>query len=176
MKTSKSIVLAVTLMLASAPILAGEARVAVGAFTLAGGIDVHLNFRAEVSHWQYGLRFVTWTDEWETASGTEVSETTTIKVGPTLNYLFTPAARGSWYLGAAVLHWTQDEKSSRTGTSDKASTVAPFFGGGYTGKMGARSYYNLGLFLSPATLSTQTADTTEETTGADIQLQLGIAF
>jgi hypothetical protein len=176
MKTSKSIVLAAALMLASPPILAGEARVAVGAFILGGGIDLDLNYRFEGSHWQYGFRFVTWTDQWETASGTELSETTNIKIGPTLNYLFAPAARGSWYLGASVLHWTQDEESSRTGTTDKASTVAPFFGGGYTGRIGARGYYNLGLFLSPAKLSTQTADTAEETTGADIQLQLGIAF
>lgn len=176
MKTSNSIVLAAALMLASPPILAGEARVAVGAFILGGGIDLGLNYRFEGSHWQYGFRFVTWTDQWETASGTELSETTNTKIGPTLNYLFAPAARGSWYLGASVLHWTQDEESSRTGTTDKASTVAPFFGGGYTGRIGARGYYNLGLFLSPAKLSTQTADTAEETTGADIQLQLGIAF
>src|SRR5687767_11551314 len=112
MKTSKSIVLAAALMLASPPMLAGEARVAVGAFILGGGIDLDLNYRFEGSHWQYGFRFVTWTDQWETASGTELSETTNIKIGQTLNYLFAPAARGSWYLGASVLHWTQDEESS----------------------------------------------------------------
>lgn len=172
----KSTILAAVLTLAVAPVHAGEARMAVGAFILGGGIDLHLSYRAQNSRWQYGLRYVTWTDEWETVGGTTVSETTTTKIGPTLNYLFTPDSRGSWYLGASVLHWTQDESSSRTGTSDKASTVAPFFGGGYTARLGSRGYYNFGLYFSPAKLSTQTSDTAEETTGADVQLQIGFAF
>jgi hypothetical protein len=53
--------------------------------------------------------------------------------------------------------------------------MAPFFGGGYA-RRGGIGYWNFGLFLSPAKLTTQTADTAEETTGADVQLQLGLAF
>jgi hypothetical protein len=42
--------------------------------------------------------------------------------------------------------------------------------------MGKVGYYNFGMFFSPAKLSTQTADSAEETTGADVQLQVGFAF
>jgi hypothetical protein len=42
--------------------------------------------------------------------------------------------------------------------------------------LGSSLYYHWGLFLSPAKLSTQTADSAEETTGADAQLLLGFTF
>lgn len=169
------IISALVLLLAAAPLRA-ELRAGIGAFTLGGGLDVHLSYRPQHSHWMYGLRFARWTDEWETASGTALSATTTTKVGPTVNYLFRPESRGSWYVGMSLLHWTQAERSPRTGTSGTASKVAPFFGGGYTGLLGQSFYYHWGLFLSPAKLSTQTADSAEETTGADAQLLLGFTF
>lgn len=97
-------------------------------------------------------------------------------IGPTLNYLFTQHARGSWYVGASVLYWEQREESLRTGTSGKDSAVAPFFGGGYTGRLGKTGFYNMGLFVSPIELTTQTADTSQTGNGADVQLQLGFAF
>ena len=71
------------------------------------------------------------------------------------------------------MRWVQEEKSSRTTTRGRDQTTAP--GGGYA-RRGGIGYWNFGLFLSPAKLTTQTADTAEETTGADVQLQLGLAF
>jgi hypothetical protein len=166
---------AFALTLATSPAQAGEVSAAIGIFTFSDGLDLQVGYRPDESHWQFGYRFVRWTEEFE-FGGTELTETTTTKTGPLVNYYFRPEAQGSWYLGAALLHWTQDEKSVRTGTRDKDSKLAPFFGGGYRGKLGGAVYYNLGLFLSPAKLTTRTADSTEETTGADVQVQLGVAF
>lgn len=174
-RRSAMMISALVLLLAATPLRA-ELRAGIGAFTLAGGLDVQLSYRPQQSHWTYGLRYARWTDEWETPSGTALSESTTTKVGPTINYLFRPESRGSWYVGMSVLHWTQTERSPRTGTSGTASKIAPFFGGGYTGLLGRSLYYHWGLFLSPAKLSTQTADSAEETTGADAQLLLGFTF
>jgi hypothetical protein len=157
------------------PLQAAEWRLAAGIFMFSG-VDAHLSVRPQGSGWQLGVRALRYTEEWETAAGTSLSKTTTTKVGPQLNYLFSPEARGSWYLGASVLRWTQQESSPRTGTSGRDETTAPFFGGGYSGRLGGRMFYNLGILLSPAKLSTQTADSAEETTGADIQLQFGLAL
>ncbi len=168
-------VLAALALTIAAPLHAAEWRVAVGVFMFQG-VDVQLSVRPEQSRWQYSLRAVRYTEEWETASGTSLSETTTTKVGPQLNYLFSPEARGSWYLGVSLLKWTQRESSPRTGTSGKDETTAPFFGGGYSGRLGTRMFYNFGILLSPAELSTETADSAEQSTGADVQLQLGLAF
>jgi hypothetical protein len=154
---------------------AGEISAALGVFTLSDGLDLQASYRPEHSPWQLGYRFVRWTEGFEFA-GTGLTETTTTQTGPLVNYLFRPEARGSWYVGVALLHWTQEEKSVRTGTRDKASTFAPFFGGGYRRRLNGSLYYNVGLYLSPAKLTTQTADSTEESTGADIQVQLGVAF
>ena len=172
----KAIFLATALTIA-APLHAAEWRAGVGFFALSeDGIDVHVSVRPEQSRWQLGFRALRYTEEWQTSSGTSISKTTTTKAGPQVNYLFSPEARASWYVGMSVMKWVQEEKSSRTATRGKDQTTAPFFGGGYSGRLGKAGYYNLGVFFSPATLSTQTADTAEESTGADVQVQLGFAF
>jgi hypothetical protein len=171
------ILIALAFSTATAVVHAAEWRIAAGIFMLSeDGIDVHVSVRPEQSRWQLGVRALRYTEEWETTSGTSVSKTTTTKAGPQINYLFSPHERGSWYLGVSVMKWIQEEKSSRTGTRGRDQTTAPFFGGGYSGRIAGFGYYNLGLFFSPASLSTQTADTAEETTGADVQVQFGLAF
>ena len=171
------------LVLASSPAGAeaqeprGELRVAIGVFLFADdGLDFHVGYRPQQSRWQYGLRLARWTDEWETASGIGLTQTTKTLAGPTLNYFFRPEARGSWYLGASLLRWSQEERSLSGGGSDKDATTAPFFGGGYSGRLGGSFYYNWGIFLSPSRLETRTADSEEQSTGADVQLQIGVAF
>ena len=72
--------------------------------------------------------------------------------------------------------FSRSDSSSPWVAGGKDETTAPFFGGGYSGRLGSAFFYNLGLLLSPAKLSTQTADSAEESTGADIQVQLGLAF
>lgn len=171
----RAVLAAWVLTLASASVQAGETRLAVGALTFAPGLDLHLTWRAEESHWQFGLRAVRYSDEFQ-FYGVSLTETTTTMAGPTLNYLFTPHSHASWYLGASLLYWEQREKSLRTGTSGEDSAVAPFFGAGYTGRLGRTGFYNMGLFVSPVELTTQTADSLTTGNGADVQLQLGIAF
>jgi len=174
--TRKSLV-ALLLATAAPALHAAEWRLGAGVFMLSeDGIDVHVSVRPEESRWQFGVRALRYTDVWETCTGITVSKTTTTEVGPQLNYLFSPASARSWYVGLSVMNWTQDETSARTGTRSRQHTTAPFFGGGYSGRMGSFGYYNFGAFFSPAKLSTQTADTAEETTGADMQLQVGFAF
>jgi hypothetical protein len=176
MVTIRQLAVALLLTLVASPLPAGEFRIGIGPLIFVeDGLDFHVSYRPEQSHWQYGLRVLRYTDEF-TFHLTTLTKTTTTQVGPTLNYLFTPEQRGSWYVGVSLLYWEQLEKSTRTGTSDKDSTTAPFFGGGYTRKMGTAGYFNFGLFLTPVSLSTRTADSSEESTGADVQLQLGFAF
>lgn len=173
----RALVCALALALASPYSQAGETRLAVGALTFAPGLglDLHVTHRADESPWQFGLRAVRWSDEFQFA-GTSLTETTTTMIGPTLNYLFTPRAQASWYVGTSLLYWEQREKSLRTGTSGKDSAVAPFFGAGYTRRLGTSGFYNVGLFVSPVELSTQTADSSQTGNGADVQLQFGIGF
>jgi hypothetical protein len=132
---------------------------------------------AEVSAstWQVGYRFVRWTEAFE-FRGTVLTETTNMKTGPTLSYLFTPASPRSWYLGAALYRWTREEESERTGSVGKAATTTPFLGGGYRGRFGTYGYFNLGLLLTTKKLTTETLDSSEESTGADAQVQIGFAF
>jgi hypothetical protein len=160
---------------AAARVAAGEVTATLGVFTLSDGLDVQLGYRADHSRWQLGYRFVRWTEEFEFRE-TVLTQTTTMKTGPTLNYLFTPSSRASWYLGVALYRWTQEEQSARTGTIGKDSTTAPFFGGGYRGRFGGYGYFSVGLLLSPAKLTTTTVDSSEESTGADAQVLIGVAF
>lgn len=166
---------ALALALGASAARAGEVSASLGVFTLARGLDLQLGYRADGSPWQLGYRFVRWTETFE-FRGTELTDTTTTMTGPLVNYLFSPGAQRSWYVGAALYKWSQEEESLRTGTTGKDSRVAPFFGGGYRGVLGGRWYFNLGLYLSPSKLTTRTADSMEEKTGADVQVQLGIAF
>ena len=166
---------AMAVALAALPARAGELSATLGVFTLSDGLDLQLGYRPDNSRWQVGYRFVRYSEEFEVLS-TVVTRTENTKAGPTLSYLFTPDARASWYVGAALYKWAREERSARTGTVGKDSTTAPFFGGGYRGRLGRYAYYNLGLLLSPAKLTTATADSSEESTGADAQVQIGFAF
>ena len=175
--TTRRTLFALALAAATPALHAAEWRVGAGVGMLwEDGLDLHLSVRPEESRWQFGVRALRYTDTWETGSGSLIGKTTTTMVGPQLNYLFSPESARSWYLGVSVMKWTQDETSARTGTRGRQQTTAPFFGGGYSGRLAKIGYYNFGLFFSPAKLSTQTADSAEETTGADIQLQIGLAF
>jgi hypothetical protein len=166
---------ALALALGSCAARAGEVSASLGIFTLSRGLDVQVGYRADGSPWELGYRFVRWTETFE-FRGAELTDTTTTKTGPLVNYLFSPGAQRSWYVGAALYKWSQKEESLRTGTTGEDSRVAPFFGGGYRGAFLGRSYFNLGAYLSPTKLTTRTADSMEETTGADLQVQLGITF
>ena len=82
---------------------------AVGALTFAPGLDLHLTWRAEESHWQLGLRAVRYSDEFQ-FYGVSLTETTTTMAGPTLNYLFTPHSH------ASSTTWTASVPSSTSST------------------------------------------------------------
>jgi hypothetical protein len=147
---------------------------ALSASTLHAG-EIDLRYQPEKSRWADGVRVIRSTDEFA-LNGEALTKTNTTKAGPALTYLFSPESRRSWYLGASLMQWKQTEKSLRTGTSDSASSTAPFFGGGYRGKVGNSFYYELGLLLSPAKLITRTADSSQESTGADVRVQFGIVL
>ncbi len=77
-----------------------------------------------------------------------------------------------------MLRWSRTEVSTTTGAQDSDAVVAPFIGGGYTGRLGQVFFYNVGFFGSPGTrLNTNTGVSSEESSGGfDIQLQFGICF
>jgi hypothetical protein len=157
-----------------------EVRLGLGIFFVApDGVDLTVSFIPRDSHWQFGYRYVRWTDTFDDPyTGRGLTRTTDDMQGPFVNYLFHPEENGTWYLGMSLLRWSRTEASLVTGASSSDSVVAPFFGGGYTGHLGKHAYYNAGIFLSPGTeLKTNTGVSSEESSGGfDIQLQMGIVF
>jgi len=170
----------VTLSLGAPPIQAQEFRAGIGLFLLADqGRDVQIGFRPASSHWRFGYRHVQWQDHFnDPFTGRRLTETRETRTGPLVDYLFRPESPGSWYLGGAVFRWSKREESLITGEVSRATTSAPFIGGGYTRTLGRHAYFNLGLYLSPGTrLSTRTSVSSEDDSGAfDIQIQLGARF
>jgi hypothetical protein len=170
----------IVLFLGLLPVRAQEFRAGIGVYILAkDGLDLQVGYRPKQSHWQFGYRYVQWTDKFEDPfTDRRLTETTQSMTGPLVAYLFRPESRGTWYVGASVLQWSKRERSLITGEVDRASTTAPFVGGGYTRAPGKHFYFNLGLYLSPGTkLSTRTSVSSEEDSGAfDIQIQMGVAF
>jgi hypothetical protein len=155
-----------------------EFRLGVGIFFISG-VDLWAGFLPKNSRWQFGYRYVRWTDTFEDPyTGRELTDTTEAMQGLQVNYLFRPEKRGSWYLGASVLQWSRTESASANSASDTASVVAPFFGGGYTRRLGTHFYFNGAIFLSPGTtLETDTGASSEESSGGfDIQLQMGVSL
>jgi hypothetical protein len=170
-------ILLLILILPATLVHADEFRIGFGIFNLAGGPDIQMSFRPAQSHWQLGFRLNRWVDKFEDPfTGRELTENTTTMTGPMVCYLFNIEARKTYYVGVSMLQWSITEKSLRTGESDTDSVTAPFFGGGYTGRLGKSGYFNLGAFLSSTELKTETSVSGTETTGADLQLQLGIIF
>jgi len=174
----KNIVIPLLILLLSVtPAHADEFRMGLGIFNLVGGPDLQMSFRPNQSHWQFGFRHNRWVEEFEDPfTGRGFTENTTTMTGPIVCYLFNIEARKTYYLGVSMLQWSITEKSLRTGESDTDSVTAPFYGGGYTGRLGNSTYFNLGAFLSSAELKVETSVSGTETTGADLQLQLGIVF
>ena len=159
---------------------AQEVRVGIGVFTFAkSGVDLQVDVRPKLSHWQVGFKYVHWTDtSRDPFTDRVLTETTQTRVGPFVNYLFRPDASGSWYLGGSVLRWSKAELARFTGEVGRASTTSPYLGGGFTGTMGRHFFFNFGLTLSPgARLTTQTSVSSETDSGGfDIQIQTGMRF
>ncbi len=160
---------------------ADEVTVAFGLFNLAeNGADVRAGFRQEQSHWQYGYRYVRWTDTfYDPYTGAAHSKTTEILTGPIVNYLFKNESRHSAYVGVSLLKWSRTETPLLVAApSDTQSTTDLYFGGGYMGKIGEMGHYNAGMYLSPtAKMNTQTAISSSDQSGSfDIQLQLGLVW
>ena len=177
MKKTSFAAICVSLLLAAPP-GAAETRVALGMFTLIGKMDLQLNFRPEQSHWMFGFRYLAYEDEFEDPfTGRVLDKTDVTMTGPTVTYLLDIDSYATWYFGASLLSWSKELREEGVGgQSDEASTTAPFFGGGYMGRIGSVGYYNVGLFFSGAELTLETEYTFEEETGLDVQAQLGFVF
>ncbi|MBI4807817.1 MAG: hypothetical protein HY799_02545 [Nitrosomonadales bacterium] len=161
--------------------IADEFTVAVGVFNFAeAGADIQASYRVDQSHWQYGYRYVSWTDTFhDPYTGNAHSKTTETLTGPVVNYLFRNESRHSAYVGVSLLNWTRTETPLLVvAPSDTQSTTDLYFGGGYMGRFGSAGYYNAGMYLSPtAELKTQTAISSSEQSGNfDIQLQVGLTW
>ena len=179
--TFKCLVVQVFIMtLQALPTHANESRVGLGLgiLTLAGYQDFQIIYQPEKSHWLFGFRHLRGTEKWRDPYGGTVDvKTTNTKTGPTAFYLFKNETDRTFYLGASLLKWSLTLTDSRAGESDTDSTVAPFFGGGYFGWLGAQGYFNIGGLASlGGNLSTQTSLSSEEAAGIDVQLHLGIVF
>jgi len=165
------------LLLPATPAHSDEFRIGLGIFNFAGGPDFQMSYRPKHSHWQIGYRHNQWVDTFESPfTGRDLTENSTTMTGPFVCYLFNIEGRKTYYLGVSMLQWSITEKSLRTGENDTDSVTAPFFGGGYTGRLGKSGYFNLGAFFSGAELKAETSVSGTETTGLDLQLQLGIIF
>jgi len=157
-----------------------EVRFGVGAFTFVpDGVDLMASVVPKNARWQFGYRYLRWTDTFhDPYTGNELTEATETLHGPQVNYLFRPHKRGTPYVGMSVLQWLRTERSTITGASSSDSVVAPFFGGGYTRRLGRHVYFNAAMFVGVgARLDTDTGVSSEESSGGfDIQLQMGAVF
>lgn len=173
--------LPVVLLSLSHAATADEFTLALGIFNLAeNGADIRASFRPEQSHWQYGYRYVRWSDTFhDPFTGNAHSRTTNTMTGSVVNYLFKNESRHSAYAGVSVLKWSRTETPLLVAApSDTQSTTNLYFGGGYMGRIGKMWHYNAGMYLAPsAEMNTQTAISSEEQSGSfDIQLQLGLVW
>lgn len=160
---------------------ADDFSIALGIINLADeGADISLGYRMQQSHWQYGLRYLRWSDTFhDPYTGNAHSKTTDTLAGLTANYLFSNEARHSGYVGISLLKWTRTETPLLVAApSDTQSSIDPYFGGGYMGRIGSMGYYNAGMYLAPtAKMKTQTAiSSTDQSGNFDIQLQIGLAW
>jgi hypothetical protein len=156
-------------------------QVGIGAFTLASdGVDIQISYGPPQSHYQFGYKYVHWTDVFhDPYTGNAHSSTTETHEGPVLIYRIDAEADATYYVGVALLKWTRTETPIiTTDPPNTSSTTDLYFGGGRTGKIGNNAYYNLGMFIAPsASMNTQTAISSEHSNGNfDIQLQIGLAF
>lgn len=173
----KKIAIFFIIIATATPAHAGDFNVALGIASLLGGQDFQVNYRPEQSHWQFGYRYISWTDTFEDPfTGRELTETSMTYTGPIVSYLLDIDSSETYYLGASLFQWSSTEKSLITSETDSESVIAPFFGGGYTSRMGESAYYNLGAFISGTRLKTETSVSSSETLGLDLQLQVGIVF
>lgn len=177
----KVLLLVPAVAFAQAPPPAGWAvQVSLGVFNLApGGADGQVQVRKEGSPWLFGLRFAQWTDTFhDPFTGRALTDTRETRAGATLDYLFQPRRRFSWMAGVSVLHWGKTEKSLVTGEVSRASTVAPFIGGGFLGGVGPHFRYQVGIYLAPgASVHTHTSVSSEDDSGGfDIRASVGFRF
>jgi len=64
-----------------------------------------------------------------------------------------------------------------TGESDSDSNIAPYIGGGYLSWQNNKYFYNIGVFFSLGSkLTPATSGASEESTGIDPQVIIGLAF
>lgn len=177
----KWLIVALALLLQGPVAQAEGMQVGVGVFALArDGADIQLSYRAPQSHYRFGYRCAHWTDVFHDPFTRRAhSSTTHTLAGPVLTYLLRPEENSSFYAGASLLKWTRKETPLITADPPGSNaTTDLYLGGGYSGLIASRVYYNLGTFIAPgARLNTQTAISSEESSGNfDIQLQLGLAF
>jgi hypothetical protein len=171
---------ALALTLASTPLQGGELRAGAGLFFLAeDGVDLLVSYRPEHSRFEWGYRYVRWTDQFnDPFTGRKLTTTTSTLTGPVATFFFSPESRHHAYLGLSVLRWSKSEHSLVTDEVGTGSTTALFFGGGYTGAIGKSLFYNAGFFIAPgAKVTTSTSVSSEEDSGGfDIRLQIGLAL
>ncbi len=177
---SRMLLAAALALFAATPASAGDAfRAGVGAFVLGGGADLHLSYRPTGQHWAYGLRYLRWVDTFvDPFTGNDLTETTNEYVGPTVDYRFAPEARHGWYLSVAALRASKSEHAFLTDEVGTDEEVSLYVGGGWSGVLGDRGYYDLGMMISPgAELATATSVSSEEESGLfDIRLIIGVRF
>jgi hypothetical protein len=165
--------------LAPLPVEAGEISLGLGPLLLSdNGADFHMSYRADHSPWEFGYRYVRYSESSDDPFGGTLSESTTTMRGPTLFYLFRPDAPGSWFAGVAVLKAERVERSLLVNEEARDSKNALFFGGGYRGQWGSHGFFRLGMLVSPGTeLNTKTSVTSTEESGlGDVYAQIGLRF
>lgn len=166
--------------LAALPVQAGEISLGIGPLLLSeSGADFHITFRADASPWEFGYRYARYSESTDDPFfGGTLTESTTTMQGPTLFYLLKPEAKGTWFVGAAVLKAERVERALLVNEEAHASKNAFFFGGGYLGQWGQNGFFRLAMLASPGTkLNTKTsASSTEESGLADIYAQIGLRF
>lgn len=170
----------VVMLMGSSPLHADGLTIGVGlGFFADAGTDLLVTYQPQQSHWQYGYRYLAWSETFtDPFTGNKLTKTDDVMTGPMVNYLFSPQEERSWYVGMSILRWSTTETSLVTGATSSDTTTDAYWGGGYAATVEQVFYYNVGLYLSPtAEQHTDTGVSSEDSTGGiDVLVQFGVVF
>lgn len=158
---------------------AAETGVAAGLVGF-GALGGQVHWQPEGGRWRFGLQYgrvpdYTFRDPF---TGRPLTLEREEFAGAFVHRQFTPGRGGRWYAAAALLRWWRMEKSLQFGDSDSDASLAPYFGGGYMRRFGARWFWNLGILVSPwaeNNVETQ-GGSTENDGAADMHANIGVLF
>jgi len=141
--------------------------------------DFRFSFRQGEEPLVYGFRYFNITDDFinESAAGLPNSSSDkryTTRVGPYIDYLFSPHDDRTYYLSGALYQTTV--KISCDNESDSDSSPGIYFGGGYRLELDNGFGYNIGVLVSPFVRLSQTTTNCSSDSSGDVDIRASLTY